>query len=73
MTTEEGKKYIYSRWRASGITDAIRMGKSNLPPIDHFHDLDLMLPSGEESHDSSSVIAISEEQNGVRNEHDEYC
>ena len=29
MTTEEGKKYIYSGWRASGITDAIRMGKSS--------------------------------------------
>ena len=29
MTTEEGKKYIYSGWRASRITDAIRMGKSS--------------------------------------------
>ena len=31
------------------------------------------LPSGEESHDSNPVIAISKEQNGVRNEDDEYC
>ena len=60
MTTEEGKKYINSEWRASGITDVIRMGKSNLPLIDPFNDLDPMLPSGEESHDSNSGIAISE-------------
>ena len=73
MTNQEEKKYIYSGWRASEITDAIRMGKSNLPPIDPFSDLDPMLPSGEESHDSNSVIAISKEQNGVRNEDDEYC
>ena len=32
-----------------------------------------MLPSGEESHDSNSVIAILEEQNGVEKEDDEYC
>ena len=60
MTTEEGKKYINSERRASGITDVIRMGKSNLPLIDPFNDLDPMLPSGEESHDSNSGIAISE-------------
>ena len=48
MATEEGMKYIYSGWRASKITDAIRMGKSNLSPIDPFNDLDPMLASGEE-------------------------
>ena len=66
MTSFEGKKYIESGWRTSGITDAINMGKENLPPIDPFNDLDPLLPSIEESEENVSVIAIPDEQNGIR-------
>ena len=66
MTSSEGKKYIESGWRTSGITDAISMGKENLPPIDPFNDLDPLLPSIEESEENVSVIAIPDEQNGIR-------
>ena len=39
MTLAEGKKYIYSEWRASGITDAVQVDVANLLPIDPFNDL----------------------------------
>jgi len=52
MTSSEGKKYIETGWRTSGITDAISMGKENLPPIDPFNDLDPLLPSIEESEEN---------------------
>ena len=42
------------------------MGKENLPPIDPFNDLDPFLPSIEESEENVSVIAIPDEQNGIR-------
>ena len=61
MTSSEGKKYIESGWRTSGITDAISMGKENLPPIDPFNDLDPLLPSIEESEENVSLIAIPDE------------
>ena len=66
MASSEGKKYIESGWKTSGITDAISMGKENLPPIDPFNDLDPLLPSIEESEENVSVIAIPDEQNGIR-------
>lgn len=71
MTSDSGKKYIDSGWRAAGITDAIEMGKENLPPIDPFHDLDPLLPSAEATQAIESMIAIPEEQNGRDN--DEEC
>ena len=66
MISSEGKKYIESEWRTSGITDAISMSKENLPPIAPFNDLDPLLPSIEESEENVSVIAIPDEQNGIR-------
>ena len=70
MTSAEGKKYIHSGWRASGITDAIKMGKANLPPIDPFNDLDQLLPLTDETLEIDSVIAITKEQNGLRSSSD---
>ena len=71
MTSAKGKKYIYSGWRASGITDAVQMGKANLLPIDHFNDLDPLLPSTQETQEFDSVIAIPEEQNELRSSSDD--
>ena len=49
------------------------MGKANLPPIHPFNDLDPLLPSTQETQEFDSVIAIPEEQNGLRcNSDDEY-
>ena len=37
MSTAEGQKIIYSAWKASGITEAIKAGKACLQPLDPFH------------------------------------
>ena len=51
MTTSKGKEIIDSGWKAAGISDAVKLGSSKLPPIDHFHDIDRML--GDESESSN--------------------
>jgi len=43
MTTAQGKEIIDSGWKAAGITDAVRVGLSELPPIDPFNDIDPIL------------------------------
>ena len=60
MTLAEGKKYIYSEWRASGITDAVQVDVANLLPIDLFNDLGPLLPSRQETEEFDSVIAVPE-------------
>ena len=70
MTSSEEKKYIYSEWGVSGVTDAVQMGKANLPPIDPFNDLDPLPLSTQETQEFDSLIVISEEQNGLRDSSD---
>ena len=43
MTNVKEKHVIESAWRAAEITDAICLGIKNLPAIDPFHDIDLLL------------------------------
>ena len=43
MTTPEGQKIIFSRWRASGIEDAVRLGLNGLPSIYPINDIDPVL------------------------------
>ena len=43
MTTSKGKEVILSGWRASGITDAIRLGLKSLPSVDPFEEIDPMI------------------------------
>ena len=43
MTTSKGSTIIESGWKTSGISDAIRLGSKELPPIDPFQDIDLLL------------------------------
>ena len=45
MTTSKGKEIIDSGWKAAGISDAVKLGSSNLPPIDPFNDIDPILPT----------------------------
>ena len=51
MTTSKGKEMIDSRWKAAGISDAVKLGSSKLPPIVLLHDIDPML--GDESESSN--------------------
>ena len=43
MTTSKRSTIIESGWRAAGISDAIRLGSKELPPIDPFQDIDPLL------------------------------
>ena len=43
MTTSKGKEIIDSGWKAAGISDAVKLDSSKLPPIDPFHDIDQCL------------------------------
>ena len=73
IISTEGKKHICCRWRAFGNTDAIQMGKTILPPIDPVNDLEPLIISTQETEEFDSVIAILEEQNGLKyNSEDEY-
>ena len=49
MTTSKGKEIIDRGWKAAGISDAVKLGSSKLPPIDPFHDIDPMLDDESES------------------------
>ena len=45
MTSESGAKVIISGWEASGILDAVKMGSTELPSIDPFHDISPLISS----------------------------
>ena len=51
MTTSKGKEIINSGWKAAGISDAVKLDSSKLPPTDPLHDIDVML--GDESESSN--------------------
>lgn len=53
--------HIYSGRRGCGITEAVQMGKANLPPIDPFNDLNCLLPLIHETQEFASVIALPKE------------
>ena len=50
------KRIIDSRLKAAGISDAIKLGSSNLLPIDPFRDIDPML-GGESESSSCHLLA----------------
>ena len=51
MSTTEGQKIIHSAWKASGITEAMKAGKSSPQPLDPFHDIDPMAELDDEGVD----------------------
>ena len=44
MTSGEVKPIIQNGWKSAGIEDALKMGKRNMPSLDPFFDIDLLLP-----------------------------
>ena len=48
MTSEAGKSVVLNGWEKSGITDGIKLGKSKLPTLDPFHDIDPLIGHEEE-------------------------
>jgi len=48
MTTSKGREIIDSGWKASGISDAIKLGSEKMPSIDPFKDIDPMLSENTE-------------------------
>ena len=43
MTSTEGKQIILNGWKSTGILEAIRLGKDNMPSLDPFNDIDPLL------------------------------
>ena len=61
MTTQEGKDFIMSGWKAAGILQAIRTGSANLERLDPFSDIDPLL--SEVTHENNINRAeINEEE-----------
>ena len=60
MTSESGATVILNGWKASGIYDALKMGSSNLPSIDPFHDI-LPLLESNDGESSLQTITITDE------------
>lgn len=65
MTSVKGKEIIASGWRSAGITDAIRLGTKELPPIDPFHDIDPLVFGGEKSNQLQSICNLSLEEKKI--------
>ena len=66
MTTSKGKSIIESGWRTAGITDAIRLGRKNLPLIDPFHEISPLLEENAvENQQLQAVCAITSEEKQI--------
>ena len=65
MRYAKGKEIIASGWRAAGITDVIRLGTKELPPIDPFHDIDPLIFETEESNQLQSICNLSIEERKI--------
>ena len=59
ITTAEGKEIIDSGWRAARISDAVRLGLSELPPIDPFNDIDPIM-EGEPENGNQHLLPITD-------------
>ena len=58
MTTAQSIEIIDSGWKASIIADAVRLGLSELPPIDPFNVIDPIL-EGEPDIGNHHLLAIA--------------
>jgi len=59
MTSESGKEVILKGWLKAGIADGIAMGKSKLPPLDPFHQIDPLVIE-EQDYDLAQALTTSE-------------
>ena len=63
MTSNRSRCFFFC-WRAARITDAIRLGSKNLPPIDPFHDIDPLLDDNTtESQQLQAICGLTLEEN----------
>ena len=58
MTTSKGREIIDSGWKASGISDAIKLGSEKMPSIDPFIIIDPMLSENTEPDNNSHLLAV---------------
>ena len=58
-------------WKASGIYDALKMGSSNLPSIDPFHDILPLLESNDGESSLQTITITDEMREHFINEADE--
>ena len=40
FTSAKVQEIVINGWKASGINDAVEMGSTELPPLDHFAEID---------------------------------
>ena len=59
MSSENGSNVTINGWKASGIFDTLKMGSSNLPPIDPFHDIAPIMESNDAG--QSNLPTLTEE------------
>ena len=71
MTSESGSTVILNGWKASGIYDALKMGSSNLPSIDPFHDISPLLESNDGESSLQTITITDEMREHFVNEVDE--
>ena len=71
MTSESGATVILNGWKASGIYDALKMGSSNLPSIDLFHDILPLLESNDGESSLQTITITDEMREHFVNEADE--
>ena len=71
MTSESGATVILNGWKASGIYDALKMGSSNLPSIDPFHDILPLLESNDGESSIQTITITDEMREHFINEADE--
>ena len=55
MTSDQGKSIIKNDWKAFGITGVIESGLANLPSIDPFADIDLLITEPGISNNESPI------------------
>ena len=57
ITSAEGKEVVLNGGKATGIYDALNLGSSKLPNIDHFHEIDPLLVHNA-IHDETNLDAV---------------
>ena len=62
MTSHKGKEIIASGWRASGISDALKLGTAGIQSIDPFHDLDPLMSQEQAQQETHLLCNIPEEE-----------
>ena len=65
MTSGEGKQVVLNGWRAARIRQAINQGYVNLPELDPFKDIDLLMSSVKPETNITPNFEMSDEDRQV--------